>query len=615
MRALGMVLGLALALATVARPAEAQPQLSVEMTTDRSEVSLGETFVLQVRATVRGGRIEQLEVPDLSAFDVISQRSAAPMQFGFGSGGVQQLTMSQTQTYRLRPLSAGSFALKPARVFAEGTSAESRPVTVVVSGGSAAPAAPPGGSSTAPAQPTADVAGDGVQVDGEAFLRTTVDVAEPYVGQQVTATIYLYTRAPLRAAPTMVREASVDGFWAQDLLPPARNLDAQTQVVQGVPFRVYMLRRYALFPLRAGELTVGAPEAVFTTGSAFGLFGRGGGGELRRQGVPVTLRARALPPPAPAGAVVGDYRLDARLDRTAVRTRDAVTLTASLQARRGNVRDVRLTLPSLAGVRVLEPRTEDEIRHPGDVVGGTRRVEWLLVPEQPGRIVLPRLSLQVFDPESGRYTKVEGPELALDVAGAATGAPTPAPAEDARIDDAPEAPAPDALRLGPVRRNAALTRRAPPFSSTPLFWALLLGLPALLMLATGAQALRRRHGARGGGHEGQRISAQIERARGAIAGGDARGFYGALSAALAASVERSLGRPVGALTHDALRRELRTEGMDEELVRRVIDELDGCDFARFSSAGGTTEEMRQALARGEALMNRVGRFRGAEAAS
>ena len=592
------------ALAYLALPAAAQPQLSVEMTTDRSELAVGETFVLQVRATVRGGRLERLDIPELSAFDVISQRSASPMQFGFGTGGAQQVTMSQTQSYRLRPLAAGTFTLKPARAVAGNARASSQPVTIVVTGGPAG--ASPGAAGAAPQTgASADVAGDGFQMDGEAFLRTTVDVTEPFVGQQVTATVYLYTRAPLRAAPTMVREAGVDGFWAQDLLPRDRSINAESQMVQGVAFRVYKLRRYALFPLREGELSVGAPEAVFTTGSAFGLFGRGGG-ELRRQGVPVAIRARPLPPPAPASAVVGDYRLDARLDRTAVRTGDAVTLTASVQARRGNVRDVRLTLPPIPGVRVLEPRTEDEIRHPGDVVGGTRRVEWLLVPEQPGRIELPRLTLQVFDAEAERYGEVRGPELALDVAGVAT---APAPEPEPQPETRDESPAPGTLELGPIRRQAALTRRAPPFSATPLFWALLLGMPALFALGAGTQALRRRRRARGAGDEGKRVGTKLRRARDAISAGDARGFYGALAGALRAAVERSLGEPVGALTHDRLRAQLREQGMEEELVRRIIDELDGCDFARFSSAGGTADEMRQALARGAALVSRVSRFR------
>ncbi|MEM1415812.1 MAG: BatD family protein [Myxococcota bacterium] len=604
------LLVLVVLLAMVPDRAAAQARVSVEMTSDRREVAVGETFVLQIRATVNGGRLERLEVPDLSAFDVISQRSASPIQFGFNTGGAQQVTMSQTQTYRLRPLAPGTFELAPARARVAGQITESRPLTIVVTGDAAAGTpAPPGTGAPAGQAGAADpatVALDGVQLDGEAFLRTTVDVAEPFVGQQVTATVYLYTRSPLRAAPTMVREAGVDGFWAQDLLPAARNLDAQTQVVRGIPFRVYVLRRYALFPLREGELTVGAPEAVFQTGSAFGVFGRGGG-ELRRTGVPVKVSARPLPEPTPANAVVGDFRLDVALDRRALRTGDAVTLTATVQARRGNVRDVRLELPPIPGVRVLEPRVEDEIRHPGDVVGGTRRVEWLIVPERPGPLALPVLTLQAFDPVSGRYQEVRGPALRLDVAGAAIAPsePEPAPAETT-----PATPAP--AELGPVRRSSALLRREPPVSATPLFWALLLGLPALFLGARGMGTLARTRRERRAGDEGRAIKEQMRRARSAATDGDVRAFYGALAGALRASVERSLGEPVGSLTHDALRRQLRARGMEEELVRRLVDELDGCDFARFSSAGGTPEEMQQALGRSEALLDRLGRFRAAE---
>ena len=48
--------------------------------------------------------------------------------------------------------------------------------------------------------------------------------------------------------------------------------------------------------------------------------------------------------------------------------------------------------------------------------------------------------------------------------------------------------------------------------------------------------------------------------------------------------------------------------MHQDLAHRLIEELEGCDFARFSSVGGSREEMKRCLGRSRALLTRLDRF-------
>src|SRR5690606_25213348 len=73
-------------------------------------------------------------------------------------------------------------------------------------------------------------------------------------------------------------------------------------------------------------------------------------------------------------------------------------------------------------------------------------------------------------------------------------------------------------------------------------------------------------------------------------------------------LEAKLGRPVGSLTHAELGRALVARGMREELAQRVVDELESCDFARFSAAGIRGEEMESCLARTKELLGELDRF-------
>ncbi|HJL27787.1 MAG TPA: BatD family protein, partial [Polyangiaceae bacterium LLY-WYZ-15_(1-7)] len=614
----------------IAPSAAAQPGQvsgSVAMTTGRTTVRVGEAFRLQIRANVNGAEVDRFELPsELDRFLVRSRQVSRPISFRFGSGGSQVVSSQTVYSFVLEAREPGSVELSPAVVTAGGRTFRSNGLRIEVTGTAAPGATPPPGTTPTPGgqQPGATpqstpggqtVAVDGVQYDAQAFFRTTADVAEPYVGQQVTVTVYLYSRAPLRSAPHLTREPSADAFWVQDLLPPRRALEPERQNVGGNWFYVYKLRRFAAFPLREGELTIGAPEMTLQTGG--GIFGFGGGQQLERTGTPITVAARALPNPPP-NAVVGDYQLSAELDRSQVRTGDALTLTATVQGT-GNVRDVRLELPDIDGLQVLQPEIDDQILHPGERVGGTRVFKWLIVPQQPGEHVIPAMTLNLFDPAAETYRPISTPELHITAAGNAVAPAQPDPAQgtteptEIEAEPAPTPSADHAAAFGPLRREAALERGSAPVSSQPWYWALLIGLPLLFSIGLGVAKLR----ARAPDEQATARSRAKERlgdAKKRAAAGEARPFYAAITTALQAALESRLGEPVSGMTHEELRSVLRGRGMEEDLVRRVLDELESCDFARFSSAGGSASEMDACLGRVRGLLDAIDGFRPREAA-
>jgi hypothetical protein len=509
----------------------------------------------------------------------------------------------------------------PARVVVRGRTYRSNPLTVHVRGGAGAvapgqpsppatdPTAPPDdeGKPPEPGEVTVDDDRmvDGAQFDPEAFIRTVADRVDPYVGEQVTATVYLYVRGGIRSAPVVSREPTTVGFWTHDLLPPQRTLDSTEQVVQGVPFQVYQLRRWALFPLRDGDLTIGAAELSVQTGSFFDMFR--GPRELQRTGVPVTLHVRPLPP-GPRPAVVGDFAVQASLDRTQVATGDAVTLTVQVQARRGNVRDARIELPAIDGLRALPPQTTDQVESPHDTVGGVRRIEWLIIPERAGTYRLPALGVDVFDPASGRYTRAESVPLTLTAAGNAV-TPPPEPASPDAEDGAESEEEP---RFGPVHTSSELERLKTPISSEPWYpWAVALGPTALLALFLFSRIRRRLDRRRLATTPARVVRSARKRLAGARAmaeASDPTAFYGEIARVLQAVLEARLGGPVGGFTHRELHAHLGARGMEEDLARRVVEELEGCDYARFSAAGVARAEMESCTDRVQAIVERLDRF-------
>jgi hypothetical protein len=90
--------------------------------------------------------------------------------------------------------------------------------------------------------------------------------------------------------------------------------------------------------------------------------------------------------------------------------------------------------------------------------------------------------------------------------------------------------------------------------------------------------------------------------------GEPTAFYGEIARVLQAVIEARLGGPVGGFTHRELHAHLGMRGMEEDLARRVVEELEGCDYARFSAAGVARAEMESCTDRVQALVERLDRF-------
>ena len=216
----------------------AQRRATVVMNADRTEMPVGTPFRLQIRADIEGGD-GHLELPDLSPFEIRRRQVSRPISFDFGQQRAIRSTISYT--FLLVAHQPGRYELKPAKAIVGNQTVQSDPLSIVV-GGQNTPV-----QSSNPSQ-TATIAIDGADVDEQAFIRTVADIAEPYVGQQVTISVYLYSRTPITNVPQVIREPSSDGFWTHDLLTAQRTLEARVQRIQGIQYRVYLIRRFAAFP-------------------------------------------------------------------------------------------------------------------------------------------------------------------------------------------------------------------------------------------------------------------------------------------------------------------------------------------------------------------------------
>ena len=159
-------------------------------------------------------------------------------------------------------------------------------------------------------------------VYSDIFLRNVVDKKKVYLGEQVTMSLLLYARSDVSGVNGM-KMPKLDGFWSEDIETPSQ-INGERRVIDGVAYRVFLLRRKALFPLKAGTLTIDRVEADISLSMGFFF---SGGRKVQRKSAPVSIEVMPLPKNPPNGfdpANVGTWRLSAEASPESVPLNPAV---------------------------------------------------------------------------------------------------------------------------------------------------------------------------------------------------------------------------------------------------------------------------------------------------
>jgi hypothetical protein len=594
----------------------------ISMSASSNRVAVGEPFAVEIRIETHGDEPDSVELPDFGALQVLGRSTSRPFSFSFGFGGGQRARVKSETVYgfTLRATERGAFSLRPAIMTVKGRRVASQSLNImVVDQGNAVLGGDPRPSrddQDAPDRdtPPAVAAGepvDGANVDPTMFVRTVVDKKRAYLGEQVTVTIYLYLRGQLGDSPSITREATLDGFWSNDLLPMQRSLSAARQEIQGKTYNAYVLRRFAAFPLRTGKLEIGAPAVeVGAGGSIFDLL-NGPGRPTRRDGVKVSVEVLPLPAQPNPGKPThtGTLALEATLDGAQAKVGEAVTLRVVAKGA-GNLRNLQLKGPTLANVDTLAPEIDDEVGAQSDVIGGMRTFRWLLLPRAPGTVSIPSFVVDVFDPAGAQFGTVRSNPLSLLVSGAASD-----PGASANPGEVTKAEAPTeveaAPHFGPARPSSELTRRERPLHERGWFWPGVLAAPLLLLLWLGARALQQRMlQQRAGNHDGvqlREVDEALASALKASQGGDANGTLSALASALKKAVSVRLGEPIGGMTQRALEGQLASHRVDDRLSARVLAQLGALERARFDPNAQGAIELAHAVEGVRALVRDLAR--------
>lgn len=598
-----------------AAPARAAGDAEFTASVDREQIGLDDTVTLELTMTVSNkGDNADLRLPPFRDFDVVGRSSNEQVSFAFTNGAPSFRRTTQTRL-TLSPHHAGQLIIEPVHASLHGQMLSTQQLSVQVLPAGQSPPPRPRQQQQPPQRPPNPFAGldpfaDDPGADpfagmhaGNAkdfTLKSVVDNEHPFVGQQVTWSLLLLARSNVSSIDKLGLPKT-DGFWTEEIEAP-QQLSGEQRVVDGVPMTVFLIRRRALFPLRAGRTQIDAAEVEVISGMGM-LFSRS---SVKRSSAAITLDVQALPPDAPAGfdpGNVGQWQLSAALDPPSVTVGQPSTLRL-VASGRGNLRDLQLPkLPAIPGLRAYDATSNDKTSLEQGHAGGQRTIEQLLVPERTGSLEIPALTMEVFDPTTREYRTLRTQPQHLTVtAGSAT-------------QGASQQPAQNLLQAGGMRPIRLKLERAspgiPPWRRL-WFWPALLLPPIFFLFLLAADRMRRTLSSDPADRRvKQAASAAKARLRGAekllaqqkTDGSAGIEFYAEVSRALSGYLADKQKISTAGLTREELGRALVEKGHSRVTADKLIALLDACDQARFSPGAESAAAQEAVLQRADTVLS------------
>jgi len=411
-----------------------EPQISVVFQSNQSGV--GEEMPLTVRVAGVKGNVQAPRIPVPAGVESFYTGRSSNLSFvnGISSSSVEF-------SYVLVGRRPGKYNIPAIDVSVEGQVYKSQPLQFEITGSAASATAPsPQAPMPAPQpsggqqQPVQEPPATYVPADTNIYVAAAVDKTTVYPNEQVLLTYSLFTRYDTRYEG-FGEEPEMSGFWIEEF-PPEREIRRETVRVNGKQYVKAEIRQIALFPtapasyqIKPGTLKASIRQEQQQGSSVFDEFFNdsffsGSGFFSRRENrllkpAPIQLTVIPFPEQGKPGnfnGAVGNFRMTATIDQTAVKQNESVTVIIQIEGE-GNIETLKQPgIPDMEAFKVYESDSKSDLFKNGFVIGGKKTFEIVFIPLEAGDQLIPKLSFSFFNPRTKQYQTLFTPAFPLKVA-------------------------------------------------------------------------------------------------------------------------------------------------------------------------------------------------------
>lgn len=588
--------------------AQTAPQVTSEVS--EAEVEVGEAFTVQLKAMSETS--ETVSSPELRApagFSISGPMISTQTFMQFGAGG-RRMTSGIGATWSLVASAPGSFTIPAPSVEWNGQRLRATPLSIKVVPQGTKPRRPggflmPGGSpfggnwpfpgfdiedpdDAATPEPTLALAR---APHNDVFLHAVADKTRAVVGEQITISIYRYTQPRAFTGNPGPSPMTFQDFLRYSLVPDGAAQTTQHASAGGRTFRVRLIDRYAVIPLKAGRLQTGSYVESYVAPNRRTTFKRAS----------ENLAIVVSEPPAanrPVGYRLGDvgqFQISALVQPRKITEGGSVAALVKVTGS-GNF-PTSLNLPEKTGVEWLDPERKEQIEPKNGEISGFRSFGHVVRLTRTGTVDLGTIELPYWNPRARRYEVARTSLGTVEVVPSPTSPSAPSASPSAAPDDAPT-DAPFEKLPAPRSALSAFVRPSDGAILPGAAFPIALVLPPFLAIAgIAAIDFSRRARAR----LADRKTSPRTLARAALAGakkarssGDERAASAAVERAVVLAIEAATGVKARGVLKEALASELTSKGLPESVARRAQDMLAACDRTRFDPLAAADVQLSEA---------------------
>ncbi len=280
--------------------------------------------------------------------------------------------------------------------------------------------------------------------------------------------------------------------------------------------------------------------------------------------------------------MVGDYSVKSEIDKTSVKTNDAVSLKYTISGQ-GNIELIdKLNIKFPTDFEIYDPKITDNIHTSERGVTGSRTFEYLIIPRNPGEFTIDAIDFSFFNPATKKYEIDKSKAFNIQVE----------KDEDYQSGVSYSSINQEDIQyIGQdIRHIKTKIQALQPIayfyygSLTFVLWYI---IPAILFIAfiliwkkrvkkLNNQSLMRNKKAT------KVARKNLKKANKFLGTKDSEAFYNEISHALWGYLADKFNIPLAELSKDSVQDALSDEEVKNESIEQFIDCLNNCDFARFA---------------------------------
>lgn len=582
----------------------------VTVTASVSENTIGTEEAVTYSIEVSGAQardVSRPKAPEAQGLALLQTMPSTQQKVSIVNG---QMAQSISYEWAYRPTGEGHGVIRPAEIEVKGKTYKTQPLSVVIVAQSQRPQRRRQVTRFDPfnRRPSSSGERESVKIsEKDIFIRAIPSSRKVVRNEQVNIEYHLYFREGMQLRQSRLADSwDAEGFWREELEVQRRPVP-KTVIDNGVRYNTIVLKRVAVFPTHAGNLTIDPlkieaeaymPRSIDPFDQFFSFGSRYEPVEVASPSV--NIEVSPIPSDAPNSftGAVGTFSLDARVDRSEVEVGEPVQVEFKLSGT-GNIATVELPEFEPPGVfEQYDPQVKTAINRTGGKVRGTKTVTYVLIPRSNGSFQIPEIEMSFYNPARKRYESIKPRPSLVKV----TGTPL---APVATMRNASGMPVDDIAGLLAVPESWKKLNGAPLHQKRWTY--VLLGLP-LVVLAGFVFQHQQVQKIKGDVTYARNKRAHpvakkhLKRAEELLVQKNPRAFYEEIERAVLTFVGNRLNVADKGMTYQQIDALLAQRDVESEVRTLFIRLLEECDRVRYAPILPDEQEMNTACDRAGALI-------------